>query len=157
MAGLLDSGDLQRHIMLTVQPAYARRYYNTISAIEKYLLPLDATLSQSDRDVVGGYFIWLTLPSPLKADNVAIEAKQEENLILAPGPLFGVYGDADEEGLKDKLRICFSWEEEVLLLEGIQRLSRVIRSMQNKLMAGHVLKAPSSLGREKVDLDRSNY
>lgn len=108
-----------------------------ISAIEKYLVPLEVRLPQDGREVVGGYFIWLTLPSPLTADEVAIKARQEENLIIGPGPLFGVYGDADDEGLKDKMRLCFSWEEEELLPEGIQRLSRVIRAMQNEQLAGH--------------------
>ena len=131
MAKLLESNDLQRHIINTLRPAYARRYHSMISAVEKYLLPLDVRLPQSDRDIVGGYFIWLSLPSPLAAVEVATAARQKENLITGTGPLFGVYGDADDEGLEGKIRLCFSWEEEELLQEGIQRLSRVIRTMQN--------------------------
>ena len=128
-----------------------------ISAIENHLLPLDVRLPQGDREIVGGYFIWITLPSPLTADDVAIEAQHEENLILAPGPLFGVYGDADVEGLKGELRLCFAWEDEELLYEGIQRLSKVIRSMQNEQMAGYVAKDKSTRGRETVGLDGSHY
>ena len=153
MTKLLESGHLQHHIIDTLQPAYARRYHAMISAIEKYLLPLDVRLPQSERDVIGGYFIWLTLPSPLVADDVAIEARQAENLIIGPGPLFGVYGDADEQGLKGKVRLCFSWEDEEYLQEGIQRLSRVIRTMQNEQLAGHVAKDTSTRSKKTVGLD----
>lgn len=157
MAKLLESGDLQHHIIGTLQPSYARRYHNMISAIEKYLLPLDVRLPQSDRDIVGGYFIWITLPSPLTADDVAIEAEEAESLILAPGPLFAVHGDTDVKALKGSLRLCFAWEEEELLYEGIQRLSKVIRSLQNEQMEGYVAKDRSGRGRETIGLDGSHY
>ncbi len=153
MAELLKSGDLQRHIVNVLQPTYARRYHGMISAIEKYLVPLDVQLPQDGREVVGGYFIWLSLPSPLIADEVAVEAKQDENLVIGPGPLFGVYGDADKEGLKDKVRLCFSWEEEELLPEGIQRLSRVIRAMQNEQLACHGAKDRCRQSNKTAGLD----
>lgn len=153
MAELLKSGDLQRHIVNVLQPTYARRYHGMISAIERYLVPLDVQLPQDGREIVGGYFIWLTLPSPLLAEEVAVKARQEENLIIGPGPLFGVYGDVDKEGLRDKMRLCFSWEEEVLLPEGIQRLSRVIRAMQNEQLAGHGPKDCCTRSNKAVDLD----
>lgn len=141
MAKLLETNDLQEHISHTLQPTYARRYDLMISAIEKYLLPLEVQLPQSERTIIGGYFIWLTLPSPLIAEDVATKAKDTENLVVGPGPLFGVYGDADTETLKRNVRLCFSWEDGDLLQEGIQRLSRVIRSMQNEDLAGHTRKS----------------
>lgn len=101
-----------------------------ISAIEEYLLPLGVLLPQIDRDVVGGYFIWLTLPSPLKAEVVATRSKQTENLIIMPGPKFAVYGDEGVVDLVREVRLCFSWVQENLLIEGIQRLARVIATMQ---------------------------
>lgn len=153
MANLLESGDLQRHILETLQPAYARRYRSMISAIEEHLLPLGVQLPQRDRDVVGGYFIWLTLPSPLVAQDVASEARQREDLVIAPGPLFGVYGDADKEGLQRTIRLCFSWEEEALLQEGIQRLSRVIRAMQSERLAEPMTEVASSPDRNAVNLE----
>jgi len=153
MTELLKSGDLQHHIIDVLQPTYARRYHSMMSAIEKYLVPLDIQLPQTEREVVGGYFIWLTLPGPLIADDVAIEARQEESLIIGPGPLFGVYGDAHEEGLKDKVRLCFAWEEEELLPEGIQRLSRVIRAMQNEQLAGHGANDIPTRSKKTVGLD----
>ena len=130
MSKLMESGDLQRHIFQTLQPTYARRYQSMISAIEDHLLPLGVTLPQTSRDVVGGYFIWLSLPAPIQAEEAAMRARHEENLIIAPGPIFAVYGDEKAVDLERKVRVCFSWEEEGMLAEGIQRLAHVIGSMQ---------------------------
>jgi len=54
-----------------------------VEAINKHLIPLGVDIPQTDREVVGGYFIWLTLPSPLKGAVVAQRAKEEENLAVA--------------------------------------------------------------------------
>lgn len=102
-----------------------------ISAIEVNLLPLGVKIPQPDRDVVGGYFIWLTLPSSLRGAAVAQRAKKEENLIVAQGELFEVPGDTDHASFPHDLRLCFAWEDEDKLAEGIQRLASVIRNMQN--------------------------
>ena len=130
MSKLLESGDLQKHIFQTLQPCYARRYRSMIAAIEQYLIPLGVTLPQPSRTVIGGYFIWLTLPEPLDAEEVAAYAKKHENLIIAPGPMFGVYGDETAVDLTRKVRVCFSWEEEEKLADGIQRLGQVIANVQ---------------------------
>ena len=131
MSELLESGDLQHHINHILQPTYARRYHNMITAIEQCLLPLGVTLPQPDRDVVGGYFIWLSLPAPLKADEVATRAKEEENLIIGQGSLFAVHGDQIAGALERDIRLCFSWEEENSLAEGIARLGKLIHEMQD--------------------------
>ena len=99
-------------------------------AIEKYLVPLGVSLPQTSRDIVGGYFIWLSLPDTLEAEDVAGYAKQHENLIIAPGKIFGVYGDEKAVDLRAKVRVCFSWVEETKLAEGIERLGQVIDRMQ---------------------------
>lgn len=101
-----------------------------ISAITTHLIPLGVTLPQTAREVVGGYFIWFSLPEPLLADDVAKRAKEDENLIVAQASLFAVYGDARKGELEREIRVCFSWEEEDRLAEGIERLAGVIRGMQ---------------------------
>lgn len=53
-----------------------------VRAINKHLIPLGCSLPQTDRDFVGGYFIWLTLPRPLKGAVVAQQAK-EDNVVVA--------------------------------------------------------------------------
>ena len=103
-----------------------------MSAIEAHLLPLGVTLPQRSRDIVGGYFIWLSLPAPMQAEEVAARAQEEANLIIAPGPMFAVYGDEGAVDLERKVRVCFSWEEEAMLAEGIQRLAQVIRTIQRE-------------------------
>jgi DNA-binding transcriptional MocR family regulator len=47
------------------------------------MIPLGARLPQTDRDVVGGYFIWLTLPNSVEGAVLAQRAKDEENVVVA--------------------------------------------------------------------------
>lgn len=136
MTHLLDTGELDRHIYTTLQPSYARRYYSLMEAIEQHLLPLGVTLPQGDREVVGGYFVWIALPEPLVANDVGRQAREEENLIIGEGPLFAVAGDERTKDLERQVRLCFSWEEEEKLAEGIGRLATVIDGMLNGLSKG---------------------
>ncbi|KAL8639667.1 MAG: hypothetical protein Q9228_003324 [Teloschistes exilis] len=126
---LLDTGELDHHIYTTLQPSYARRYYSMMKAIEQHLLPLGVTLPQGDREVVGGYFVWFALPEPLLVNDVGRHAREEENLIIGEGPLFAVAGDERTKDLERQVRVCFSWEEEEKLAEGIARLATVIHRM----------------------------
>ncbi|KAI4184098.1 MAG: hypothetical protein LQ348_004597 [Seirophora lacunosa] len=129
MTHLLQTGELEKHIFNTLQPACARRYHSMMEAIERHLLPLGVTLPQSDRDVIGGYFLWFALPRPLLAEDIARVAKEEENLVIGQGSLFAVYGDERTEDLERQIRVCFSWEEEDRLAQGIERLASVISRM----------------------------
>ncbi|MCJ1369186.1 hypothetical protein MMC20_000395 [Loxospora ochrophaea] len=144
MFKLLESGDLHRHIFHTLQPAYAKRYRITILSIQKHLVPLGVRLPQPGREVVGGYFIWFSLPAPLLADEVATRAQEEEGLIIGQGPLFGVYGDESRVNLEREVRVCFSWEDEEQLAEGIERLGRVIHGMLEERPGARM--APSGAG-----------
>jgi DNA-binding transcriptional MocR family regulator len=83
VAETLETGELQRFVYDTLQPTYCRRYRKMIAAINKELVPLGIRLPQTDRDVVGGYFIWLTLPDPIKGAELARRAKDEENVVVA--------------------------------------------------------------------------
>ena len=153
MSQLLESGDLQNHIFRTLQPSYAKRYRSMMFAIGKTLIPLGVTLPQINREIIGGYFIWLSLPTPLNAAEVASCASEDESLIIAPGPIFGVYGDEKVVDLERKVRVCFSWEEEANLAEGIERLGRVITRMQRSRSVDQSVMADpsrtsSSVGKE---------
>ncbi|GME58804.1 aminotransferase [Neofusicoccum parvum] len=127
---MLESGQLQQHIYGTLQPAYAARYRVMMAAIEKHLVPLGVRLPQSDGGVAGGYFLWLSLPSPLKGAEVARVAKERENLIVAEGGMFEVPGDSAKVNFPCDIRLCFSWEAVDRLGEGIERLARVIQQLQ---------------------------
>jgi len=141
---MLESGDLQQHIFQTLQPSYSRRYQSMISSIEQHLLPRGVTLPQTNREVIGGYFIWFTLPTPLEAEKVAMIAKRDQNLIIAPGSIFGVYGDEGAVDLSRKVRVCFSWEDEHRLAEGIERVGQVIARMQRNRSQDTVGEGPLS-------------
>ena len=132
----VESGSLQEHIMGTLRPAYARRYRLVIDAIQKTLVPLGIELPQPGRSVIGGYFIWIQLPKPLLASEFAVRSKEEHNVVVAPGPIFGVYGDEREEELKRAVRLCFSWEKEELLVEGIERLGTLVKGMLDAAREG---------------------
>lgn len=120
------------HILQVLRPAYARRYKMMIDAIDEHLVPLGITLSKVSLrgvDIFGGYFIWFTLPEPLAAEAVAVRAKERENLIVAHGNLFEVYGDEKSVSLDRFIRVCFAWEDEALLKESIVRLGVVMKAM----------------------------
>lgn len=125
---------LPQYIHTVLQPAYARRYHALMSAVKEELIPLGVVVPAPDiSGIVGGYFVWLTLPRGIDAELVARKASEEEALILPPGPTFQVHGDTldSQNVFTNDFRLCFAWAEEKLLAEGIKRLARVIRQIQN--------------------------
>jgi DNA-binding transcriptional MocR family regulator len=131
MYDMLASGVLQKRILEQLQPAYAERYYRLTKAVDRHLRPLGVTMPQPDKDVAGGYFIYLSLPHKMDADRVSQRALDGENLTVIAGRHFRVDGDepgADVASFASDLRLCFSWEDVDALEEGVVRLSRVIKS-----------------------------
>ncbi|KAF2124813.1 PLP-dependent transferase [Dothidotthia symphoricarpi CBS 119687] len=128
VAETLETGELQRYVFEQLQPIYGARYRKMVEAINTHLIPLGVRLPQADREIVGGYFIWLTLPHSLKGANFAQRAKDEENVVVAQ---IQVPGDTEGSGtsFENDIRICFAWEDEDMLAEGIKRLAQVIRRM----------------------------
>lgn len=118
------------HIERDLKTAYARRFHTLLKAVESHLLPLGLTMPQPNKEIAGGYFIWLTLPQQLDAVDVSRRALEEEALSVIAGPRFQVVGDdaGSEMRFRHGLRLCFAWEEEELLEEGVQRLARVVKS-----------------------------
>lgn len=151
IAQLLISGKLTKHITTVLQPAYSRRYHSMTSAIHEHLVPLGFSLPQPSRDVIGGYFLWLKFPAGLerRGKKLVKRAEDEEKCIVAGGELFEVPADelADvtraKGGVEDAqrtadiartrftgyVRLCFSWEEEDRLVEGVRRLAVVAKKM----------------------------
>lgn len=108
-------------------PACSRRCRVLTSAIKEYLEPLEVSFDKTG----GGYFVWLELPEPLTANQVAEAALQEESLVIGQGELFAVskdgYPDAHAgSSIGKKIRLCFMREDEERLEQGAERLSRVI-------------------------------
>jgi len=103
-----------------------------MDAIERHLVPLGVSVSKvslEGKDVFGGYFIWFELPEGVSAERIAVSAKEKENLIVAQGDMFEVYGDEQAVRFERWVRVCFAWEEEELLVEGIERLGKVVGDM----------------------------
>lgn len=132
---MLRKGSLQRHIAKTLCPAYQQRWMAIMRAIQHELGPLGVTTSRHSlqgQDVFGGYFVWLTLPKGVDADMVALWCQWEENLTLSPGSAFEVPGESEvdqKELLGRCVRLCFSYMDIELLVEGVRRLGRVIREV----------------------------
>lgn len=115
-----------------------------ISAIQRHLAPLGVQLPQSHRDVVGGYFVWISLPQQLRGAEVARRAKADENLVVAQGELFEVPGDTGTASFPHGIRLCFAWETEDNLREGVERLASVIRTMQQRGASNGVQRATAN-------------
>lgn len=56
---------------------------------------------------------------------------QEEELMIAEGPIFEVNDEVGERGncFEKFVRVCFAWEDGEMLEEGIERLGRVVGRM----------------------------
>jgi DNA-binding transcriptional MocR family regulator len=129
---LLTSSTLHTHIETVLKPAYQKRCNLMMEAIKRELLPLGVTIGEDTlkgtNGVFGGYFIWIELPKGVDAELVASGAKSEEQLIVAPGKIFEVQGD-ESITFPNGIRLCFSWEAEGDLDEGVVRLAGILRSI----------------------------
>lgn len=128
MNELLTSSSLTIHIEQVLKPAYQKRYNLLLNAIKKELVPLGVRVGEDSlkgKHVFGGYFIWIELPENVDAELIMSRAKEEENLIVAPGNIFEVQGDESVK-FPHGMRLCFSWEAEDDLDEGVKRLARVV-------------------------------
>ncbi|KAK3716990.1 Valine--pyruvate aminotransferase [Vermiconidia calcicola] len=123
-----EQSRLQGHVRKTLRPAYARRYRILMHAIQEHLLPLGFQLPQSTRDIIGGYFTWLSLPEGMNAETLSRRCKEEVNVIVAAGKLFEVPGD-ERVKFDGNIRLCWSWEDESKLEEGVKRIGSVAKRM----------------------------
>lgn len=102
-----------------------------LSAIKKHLVPLGVTVNETtlpQEEIFGGYFIWINLPRSVDAEIIAKTCKEQEALIVAPGKIFEVVGD-ESIRFPNSVRLCFSYEDEEDLEDGVQRLARVVRGV----------------------------
>ncbi|KAI1183064.1 pyridoxal phosphate-dependent transferase [Nemania serpens] len=63
------------------------------------------------------------------AQAIAARCRADEDLLIGNGELFAVHGDEDAARFDYAIRLCFAWEDEENLVEGVQRLGRVVRAM----------------------------
>lgn len=148
---LLRSGDLQAQIETALRPGFRERHRLMMRAVQEELVDKFGVLvgegqllefagaadgGAESRGVFGGYFIWLTLPSHSSDGRlfpggkaIAVQCLRDEGLIIGHGGMFEVQGDEDAVRLDHAIRLCFAWEEEENLAEGIKRLGRIVGRM----------------------------
>ncbi|KAI1435405.1 PLP-dependent transferase [Xylaria sp. CBS 124048] len=139
---------LDYHIRQTLRPSYARRHALLTRTVHAALTPLGIRMQEGSlrgqEDIYGGYFVWLKLPRQSTttiatgtkttawptAQAIADRCVADENLIIGNGELFAVRNeDAGELRFDNAIRLCFAFENEGDLVEGVERLGRVIRTM----------------------------
>lgn len=130
----LRTGELQKHIVRTVCPSLQRRHGLVLDAIHRYITPCGYCVRETSligARIYGGYFVWL---SP--GDGIAISSKlvadvavEEESLAIGYGIMFEVHGDEESAQFSSDIRICFAWEPEEAMIEGIQRLGELLKRM----------------------------
>lgn len=135
IAEALSDGSLTLHLKQILIPALQKRSSLVLTAVRQLLTPCGVSLDtrnsgkQSLSNIQGGYYIYVLLPPPLQASSVATRAWEEEEVVVAGGEIFEVWGDEGARPCQQNLRICFAWENEELLLRGLEKLAKVIRGM----------------------------
>lgn len=133
MADLLRSGDLVSFIESKTRPVLQRRHKIMMDAVKEYLAPLGVVARESSvsgESIYGGYFVWLTLTQGPAAVLVSDAALEEENIIIGRGNMFAVRGDEESAKFDQNIRLCFSWEPEEALVDGVKRLGLLLKRMQ---------------------------
>ncbi|KAH8671594.1 pyridoxal phosphate-dependent transferase [Xylariales sp. PMI_506] len=100
---LFENNDLVKHIKEILIPTFAKRHDVMVRAIEDLLVPLGVQFNTDRGSLQGGFCIWLQLPTPLTAKEVAKAAKDDRNLSIGIGPLFAVPGK-NASSLRNRLR-----------------------------------------------------
>lgn len=137
---MIRTGALDAHLDGVVRPDLQRRHGVLLGALRTHLTPLGVRFDEPT-STYGGYFVWLTLPEHFAAAVVARRALRDENLVVAAGDMFQVKGD-DGSGQGDgdaakvrfprNLRLCYSWEDEERIVEGVERLARVLQGLGDR-------------------------
>lgn len=114
VAELMNSGEIKRHIRRTFKIYHERRtqleqlIYEELGFLVDFVLP------------PGGLAFWLRLKQTMPTNRL-IESALAEKVRISPGSLF-----ADARGSVQAIRLGFASLNDVELVEGVQRLKRVL-------------------------------
>lgn len=150
---MVAAGELGRHIDGVCRPSLRGRHARLMGAVHRRLdrfgiEVLDANVVDTtttttttgeegqEGGTYGGYFVWITFPQGPAGKDITKRAMEEENLIVPSGEMFEVKSDEKSAQFPNSIRLCFSWEEEEDLVEGVDRLARVVESLWNGGDAG---------------------
>jgi DNA-binding transcriptional MocR family regulator len=114
LATYCQQGSLDSHINL-LRRVYLERRDAMLAALKAHM-PCDVTWTRPG----GGFFVWLTLPTPLRATHVAARAKKAKLLVLAGDPFFA------ETPTGEHLRLAFSYVTPDEIKEGVGWLAQAL-------------------------------
>jgi 2-aminoadipate transaminase len=121
LADYVQQGMLEPHIA-TLRQLYQERRDIMLAALEAHM-PAEVGWTRPG----GGFFVWLTLPQPLSAVQVAMQAQDEGLMVLAGNPFFAQHPTGEH------LRLAFSFVTPDKIRKGIETLGRVLKSMSSAL------------------------
>ena len=116
LASYCQQGLLESHIE-HLREIYRERRDVTVRSLES-VMPSSVRWTRPQ----GGFFVWLGLPEPLRADDVVHRAKDAGLWLLAGDSFFA------ERATGQHLRLAFSYVTPQKIREGIEILGRVVRS-----------------------------
>lgn len=122
---LFKENFLKAHIEMTLIPEYARRYALFLAAIKHDLYPLGFRLDESvmNCETVGGLFVWLKLPDDIDCYQLAARAAKH-GVSFSIGPNTAVPRLLEDDlPFKNFIRLCFTFEEDRRLKEGVRRIA----------------------------------
>jgi len=125
-AEAIVSGQLDKHIDNILKPALQKKSQALLGAIRNVLVPLGIQVGGALDEVTGGYFISIKLPAHIDSKLLCDRAEREHGLLLACGKLFAVHGDENVASGNDFVRLCFAYEDECRLVDGIKRMAVLI-------------------------------
>lgn len=116
LATYCAQGLLEPHIE-RLRAVYLERRDAMLAALEAHMPP-GVTWTRPG----GGFFVWLNLPEPLRAAEVAARAKEAKLLIPVGDPFFA------EAPTGQYLRLAFSYVTPEKIWEGVETLAQVLRA-----------------------------
>lgn len=112
------NGFLDQHVKI-IRQVYKERKDVMLETLTEFM-PAGVKWTKPE----GGLFLWVTIPEHLDAVDVLKVALDKEKVAFVPGGAF----HPDGRG-KNTMRLNFSYSKPPIIAEGMERLSRVIKSM----------------------------
>ncbi|EXJ91636.1 hypothetical protein A1O3_00186 [Capronia epimyces CBS 606.96] len=126
---VLRTGRLEDHLVNTLIPTYRTRAARLRRAVQQTLGPMGVTIdSDNGTDgIIGGFFLYITLPVEFNVDNLAELALDKYNLRVLAGARMAVKGSKHLSSIVSQgIRLSWSWEEEEQIVQGIARLAKAM-------------------------------
>lgn len=120
-----SSGRLDAHIK-RVQQVYGLHRDCMVAEVRRQLVGVTLDVPQ------GGYYVWLTLPEGVDGDLLASRAAREGVILIPGSKFFAGNGGLSLGGKapKNHVRLAYSYASPNEIVEGVERIGAIYRSMQ---------------------------